>query len=215
MNWFSMLALCASANTPTGIDCNSVHQTYIKELSNLHLSATDVDAITRTAIAEASNQGSLGLSGVVFTILNRKVSGKFSSSIESIINSANQFEPVTTVGGWENLPIPTLAQQAQIETIIELAQSGYMADPTKGALYFQNATIVAKRVEEGTVSGHLEHFGNSPISATIEDHTFYAIMCLSNGLESPTNNDLVPLRLLKSPANNGVKQLRGSTSSSK
>jgi spore germination cell wall hydrolase CwlJ-like protein len=215
MNWFSMLALCASANTPVSIDCDSVYQTYAQELSRLHLNATDIDAITRTAYAEAENQGSLGLSGVVFTILNRKVSGQFSSSIEEIINRANQFEPVTNAGGWKNLPIPTLEQKVRIETIIELAQSGYMPDPTGGALYFQNAQMVAERVAQASVSSHLKHFGNSPISATIDDHTFYAIMCLSQEETSRSNDNITPLRLLKNTinTNNGVKQLRGSVHS--
>ncbi|MGX9419189.1 cell wall hydrolase [Vibrio sp. RC27] len=214
MTWFSMLALCASANASIDIDCDSVHQTYIQELSQLELTTTDIDAITRTAYAEAANQGSLGLSGVVFTILNRKISGKFSDSIKSIINSNNQFEPVTVAGGWEKLPQPTLEQRARIETIIELAQSGYMSDPTHAALYFQNTQIVAKRVEEGSVSGHLEHFGNAPISASIADHTFYSIMCLSEAEETPsTSKSLTSFPLLKSPLSNGVKQLRGSNNS--
>jgi spore germination cell wall hydrolase CwlJ-like protein len=208
MNWFSLLALCASANNPVGIDCDSVRQSYKLELAALRLSSTDIDAIARTAYAEAANQGSAGLSGVVFTIMNRRISGQFPASIEAIVNSKNQFEPVTNAGGWYNLPVPTLSQLSKIETIIELAQSGYLPDPTHGALYFQNSEVVAERVESGTVSENLVHFGNSPISATIDDHTFYALMC-----QSPTNNksDAVTpaLRKLERPSSNGIKQLRG------
>jgi spore germination cell wall hydrolase CwlJ-like protein len=212
MNWFSMLALCASANAPTTVNCDSVYSTYQKELTQLEISPREIDAITRTAYAEAANQGVAGLSGVVFTILNRKISGQFSHSIEEIINRVNQFEPVTKAEGWENLPSPSSQQRARIETIIELAQSGHLTDPTGGALYFQNAKIVAERVQKSAVSSHLEHFGHASILATINDHTFYAIMCQPQQASAKINNALTPLRLLNSATtSNGIKQLRGNS----
>jgi spore germination cell wall hydrolase CwlJ-like protein len=209
MNWFSMLALCATANSPTGVDCDSVHLTYQQQLTNLEISATDIDAIARTAYAEAENQGTIGLSGVVFTILNRKISGQFANSIEDIVNSTNQFEPVTNAGGWQKLPQPTISQLTRIETILELAQSGHMTDPTGGALYFQNSEIVANRVNQGTVSPNLVHFGGSPISATIADHTFYALMCQRGNETVASIKNTSILRRAGSSVTNGVKQFRG------
>lgn len=214
MNWFSMLALCASANAPTTVNCDSVYATYQNALTNLEISQTEMDAIARTAYAEAANQGTLGLSGVVFTILNRKISGQFSDSIEAIINRVNQFEPVTQAGGWKNLPSPSSQQRARIETIVELAQSGHLTDPTGGALYFQNAQIVAERAQKAEVSTHLEHFGHSSVLATIQDHTFYAIMCQPQSENAKPNKTLTPLRLLNpTTTSNGVKQLRGNAQS--
>lgn len=211
MNWFSMLALCASANSPTAVDCDAVHLAYKNEIAGIALSATDIDAITRTAYAEASNQGSIGLSAVVFVILNRKISGQFSNSIETIVNAKNQFEPVSKVGTWQQLPEPSSDQFTRIETILDLAKNGYLSDPTNGALYFQNSKIVSERARKGSVSKELIHFGNAPISATIDDHTFYALMC--NTTKMPVESDEKPstLRQWENPIQKGVKQLRGGT----
>lgn len=209
MNWFSVLALCVSANAPSDIDCESVRNIYKHKMAEINLSPTDIDAITRTAYAEAANQGVLGLSGVIFTILNRKISGHFSSSIEVIVNSTNQFEPVTKAGGWQNLPESTAIQLTRVNTILDLARSGYMKDPTNGALYFQNASVVSERVKSGEVSANLVHFGDSPISATIDDHTFYSLMCqLPKTVEKPQLNNSV-LHQLDPSTSGKVKQLRG------
>ncbi|MDB1123009.1 cell wall hydrolase [Vibrio algarum] len=209
MNWFSMLALCASANSPASIDCDTVNNTYKKEIASIQLTAIDVDAIARTAYAEASNQGLIGVSAVVFVILNRKISGRFSDSIEAIVNAKNQFEPVTKVGKWQHLPEMTPRQLIQVETILELAQSGHLPDPTNGALYFQNAKIVAERAQKGLVSEELIHFGDSPISATIDDHTFYSLMCQTT--KAPANSDAKATKVNKweNPVPDTVKQLRG------
>ena len=133
------------------------------------------ETIARVAYAEAAGQGDSGLAGVVYTILNRVASGRWGSSVASVVNARAQFEPVLRAGGdWRNLPVVSAAQRARIDTIINLALDGRLPDLTGGALYFQNRRIVAARAAAGTVSLSLVDFGGSRPSATIGDHAFYA-----------------------------------------
>ena len=157
------------------------------EVSNIvspsSLNASDRDAITRVAIAEANTQGEAGLAGVVFVILNRLKHGGFGGNITEILNAHVQFEPVSKAGGaWSNLPKPSKNQATKINTILNLALSGHFPDPTKGALYFQNPDIVAKREQKGSVSKGLTHFGGSTPSLIIKDHAFY--IDIKNGHKS-------------------------------
>ncbi|MCV5580468.1 cell wall hydrolase, partial [Escherichia coli] len=77
----------------------------------VQLTDQDRDAIARVAIAEAANQGDSGLAGVVYTIINRRLSGQFGQTVTDVVNSPKQFEPVTKVGGdWKKLPSVTVSQ---------------------------------------------------------------------------------------------------------
>lgn len=156
----------------------------------LTLSSEDRDAITRVAVAEAANQGESGLSGVVWTIINRYKNGSFGSSITDIVNSKNQFEPVTKVGKWNALPKPSKEELVRANTIINLILSGHFPDPTKGALYFQNPTIVKAREEEGTVSKGLTNFGGAKPTITIKDQAFYTEY--KTAKSSPPIEEIVP-----------------------
>jgi len=186
MNIISILAVCSALITgspefkQTG--CFRASDTYQTVLKTLTLSAEDREAITRVSYAEASNQGEAGLAGVVYTILNRLISGEFGKTITEIVNAKHQFEPVHRVGGWQNLPIATDEQKAKINTIITLALEGHLPDVTKGALFFQNPKIVTMRETKGTVSKGLTHFGGSKPSIVIKDHAFYHTI---NGYQHP------------------------------
>lgn len=132
------------------------------------------EAIARVAYAEAGGQGDSGLAAVVFTILNRLQSGRWGGSVERVVEARAQFEPVLRAGGsWRRLRPVTEAQQARIDTILNLVLEGRLPDMTGGASYFQNPAIVAARVEAGTVSPALLHFGGARPSAVIGDHAFY------------------------------------------
>ncbi|HRE03500.1 MAG TPA: hypothetical protein PLV68_19540 [Ilumatobacteraceae bacterium] len=61
----------------------------------------------------------------------------------------------------------------ELTTILSLKASGHLGDISSGALYFQNATIVAARAATGTVAPSLVHFGGMPQTAVIGRHTFY------------------------------------------
>jgi hypothetical protein len=110
----------------------------------------------------------------VFTILNRLSSGQWGNSVERVVNARGQFEPVMRAGGgWRGLRPVTPAQQARIDTILNLAVEGRLPDLTGGARYFQNPTVVAARAAAGTVSPRLVNFGGATPSAVIGGHSFY------------------------------------------
>ena len=137
------------------------------------LSFEDREAIGRVTYAEAGNQGEEGIAAVIFTILNRVNSGQFGSSVQGVIDAPNQFEPATRAGGWRYLPPLDPWQSVQFETILNLILAGRLPDLTGGALFFQNARIVAARAARGAVSSSLVDFGGTQPVAEIGDHRFY------------------------------------------
>lgn len=137
------------------------------------LSWEDREAIGRITYAEAGNQGEDGIAAVIFTILNRVNSGEFGSSVQEVIDAPNQFEPATSAGGWRYLSPLDSWQSVQFDTILNLILAGRLPDLTNGALYFQNAQIVAARAARGRVSPYLVDFGGTPPVAEIGDHRFY------------------------------------------
>jgi len=133
------------------------------------------EGIARVSFAEAGNQGDSGLAAVVYTILNRLADGRWGATVDGVLNARAQFEPVMRAGGdWRALPPVSPAQQARIDTIINLALDGRLPDLTNGARYFQNPAIVAARARTGVVSQRLVNFGGQPPSAIIGAHSFYA-----------------------------------------
>lgn len=191
MDFMALVAYCAlqGAQLPADtiaseIDCPAIMETYrqsLAEAAPLVTTPESIDAISRVAYAEAGNQGDSGLAAVVYTILNRLVSGEFGATVSDVVNAPNQFEAVTRAGGWPMLPRPTAAERARIETIINLALEGHLPDLTNGARYFQNPSIVAERERAGEVSPGLTNFGGSEPSAAIGDHTFYPEISTPSG----------------------------------
>ena len=132
------------------------------------------EAIARVAYAEAGNQGDSGLAAVVYAILNRLADGRWGTSLDAVLNARAQFEPVMRAGGdWRGLPAVSPAQQARIDTILNLVLDGRLPDLTNGARYFQNPAVVARRARDGEVSPRLVNFGGAAPSAVIGAHSFY------------------------------------------
>ena len=93
--------------------------------------------------------------------------------MQGVIDAPNQFEPATRAGGWRYLPPLDQTQSVQFETILHLILAGWLPDLTNGALFFQNARIVAARAARGAGSSYLVDFGGTPPVAEIGDHRFY------------------------------------------
>jgi hypothetical protein len=144
------------------------------------LSSEDREAIGRVTYAEAGNQGEEGIAAVIFTILNRVSSGQFQGNVQDVIDAPNQFEPATRAGGWRYLPALDSTQSTQFETILNLILAGWLPDLTNGALFFQNARIVAARAARGAGSSYLVDFGGTPPVAEIGDHRFYDARAAAN-----------------------------------
>jgi len=132
------------------------------------------DAMARVVYAEAGNQGDSGLAAVVYTIINRLQDGRWGSTVETVVDAPHQFEPVMRVGGtWRGLAPVTAAQEARVNTIVNLALQGRLPDLTGGARYFQNRAVVAARAAAGQVPQSLVGFGGAIPSAEIGAHSFY------------------------------------------
>lgn len=173
------LAACAGADDPSAAGAG-VAATYAESAAPQwpgspfpYLSYEDRDALGRVSYAEAGNQGEEGIAAVIFTILNRVNSGHFDSTVQGVIDAPNQFEPATRAGGWRYLPPLDPWQTVQFDTILNLILAGRLPDLTNGALFFQNAQIVAARAARGRVSSYLVDFGGTPPVAEIGDHRFY------------------------------------------
>jgi spore germination cell wall hydrolase CwlJ-like protein len=146
----------------------------VSSLCSVALSTEDRDALGRLAYAEAGNQGEEGLAAVIYTVLNRLVSGRFGTNVRSEIESPGQFEPVGRVGGqWQHLPPLSPTQSVTIATIINLIQQGRLPDPTDGATFFQNPQIVARRAAAGEEPTSLVNFNNQTLIAVVRDHAFF------------------------------------------
>ena len=192
MGILEIIALCGALQAPLDIvhtngksvtkkQCQEAHSEYKEKLTGLDISIDDRDALARIIEAEASNQGDIGQAYVLFVILNRTIHEDFANQIQKVINKKNQFEPATTAKGWRNLPAVSGEKNAKIQTMINLARSGTMPDPTGGALYFQNVKTVSKREKRGSVSKGLTGFNGSIPKETIKDHTFYTSINTSKG----------------------------------
>ena len=138
--------------------------------------ATASMAPTPLPLAEILNTPSArdAMAGVVYTILNRLVDGRWGATVEAVVDAPHQFEPVMQAGGtWRRLAPVTVAQEAAVHTIVELALQGRLPDLTGGARFFQNEKVVAARVAAGLAPPSLAAFGGAAPSAKIGDHTFY------------------------------------------
>lgn len=190
MDVFTILALCYSLSNLESIelkdqlDCQGARINHATLLKKIAYKNKDIEAIKRVTYAESKNQGSLGVTGVIFVILSRYISGNYGASIQEVINTKNQFEPATKANGWANLPKPSSSHSNSVDTIISLIMSGSLLDPTYGSFYFQNPIIVSKREKKGEVSKGLTHFGNRRSTVKIKDHEFYA----ENTLKTTVNS---------------------------
>lgn len=172
----------AAAPPPPGVSCPSPTpaESPTAEVLDGRRLATQVsdptarDAIARVAFAEAGNQGDSGLAGVVYTILNRLADGRWGLSVDAVLNAPHQFEPVMRAGGdWRRLPPVSEADQARVDTILNLALEGRLPDLTHGARFFQNPAVVAARARSGLVPARLVNFGGQAPTAIIGAHSFY------------------------------------------
>lgn len=179
MDIFTILALCYSLSSPESLElkgeynCQKAQANYVHKLKTITFEEDDLEAIKRITWAEAKNQGGLGITAVIFVIINRHISGNYGTSIQEVINAKYQFEPATKAKGWINLPKASESHEATVETIVSLIMSGNLLDPTHGSFYFQNPVVVSKREQEGKASKGLTRFGNKKPTVIIKDHEFY------------------------------------------
>jgi hypothetical protein len=104
--------------------------------------ADDLDAMTRTIIGEAGNQGDAGMRAVGHVIANRsQLTGQ---TPLQVVLAPNQFEPWAKRGS-ELMAVPTDSPQYQAaRRIAEEVVAGKSQDPTGGATHFLNPQLQAQ-----------------------------------------------------------------------
>src|SRR5688572_24051940 len=98
----TLLVLCSGAlvsssesgKMTVSPECAAATQSYREAVRSLSLSRSDRDAIARVTIAEAGDQGDVGMAAVVHTVVNRLIDGRFGDSAQKIVDAPHQFEPV-------------------------------------------------------------------------------------------------------------------------
>ena len=129
--------------------------------------AEDRDYMIRTIAFEAAGEPEEGKIAVAHVILNRIKSGGWGDSIKDVVTSPWQFEPwMTKRDEMEKLSAnnPSYRDAAQIADAVLV---GKMADPTAGATYFLNPTVVRER-RGGSLPSWAQGEGQA-----IGRHTFY------------------------------------------
>ncbi|WP_309119699.1 cell wall hydrolase [Paenibacillus sp.] len=118
-----------------------------------YVTSEEVELLARIVSAEAKNEPYKGQVAVAAVVLNRVEEEGFGDTIEEVIYSKGQFQPVSN-GTIHREPVDSAYRAA------EEALNG--KDPTKGAIYFANMEIA-------------DHHPNPKAKKTVQigDHTFY------------------------------------------
>ena len=108
--------------------------------ATLTVTPGDRDAIIRTVLGEAGNQGDLGQAAVAHVIMNRAIGS--GSSPTAVVLAPNQFE--ANAGGLQSYAPSSSAYQGAAK-IVDGVLGGDVPDPTNGATNFLNPDTVMAR----------------------------------------------------------------------
>ncbi|TLS51920.1 cell wall hydrolase [Paenibacillus antri] len=140
-----------SADNPTTANVAAGPPSVSSEPSDV--SSEEVELLARIVSAEAKNEPYKGQVAVAAVVLNRVEEEGFGDSIEEVIYSKGQFQPVSN-GTIHKEPVDSAYQAAE--------EALHGKDPTNGAIYFANMDIA-------------DHHPNPKAKKTVKigDHTFY------------------------------------------
>jgi spore germination cell wall hydrolase CwlJ-like protein len=129
--------------------------------------AEDRDYMIRTIAFEAAGEPEEGKIAVAHVILNRIKHGGWGDSIKDVVTSSGQFEPWMTKREEMEKLSPNDPSYRDAAQIADAVLGGQMPDPTAGAVYFLNPTVVRER-RGGSLPSWAEGEGQA-----IGSHTFY------------------------------------------
>src|SRR5262249_4486058 len=132
-----------------------------------HFDAEDRDYMIRTIVFEADGEPEEGKIAVAYVILNRIKSGGWGDSIKDVVTSPWQFEPWMTKRDEMEKLSPGDPRYRDAAQIADAVLAGQMPDPTAGAMYFLNPTVVRER-RGGSLPSWAQGEGQP-----IGHHTFY------------------------------------------
>ena len=128
--------------------------------------AEDRDYMIRTIAFEASNEPDEGKAAVAYVILNRMKSG-WGDKIKEVVTRPGQFEPWMTKREEMQKLSPDDPRYRDAAHIVDAVLAGQIPDPTAGAIYFLNPTVVRQR-RGGSLPSWAQGKGQA-----IGRHTFY------------------------------------------
>jgi spore germination cell wall hydrolase CwlJ-like protein len=131
------------------------------------LTVDDRDYLIRTIAFEASGEPAIAKIAVAYVVLNRKKSGRWGDNIKAVVTQPGQFEPWTTKRTEIEGLSPDDPRYQSAAVIADAVISGQTPDPTAGATYFLNPTIVRERR-----GGALPSWARGE-GLPIGSHTFY------------------------------------------
>lgn len=131
------------------------------------LTVDDRDYLIRTIAFEASGEPAIAKIAVAYVVLNRKKSGRWGDNIKAVVTQPGQFEPWTTKRTEIEGLSPDDPRYQSAAVIADAVLSGQTPDPTAGATYFLNPTIVRERR-----GGALPSWARGE-GLPIGSHTFY------------------------------------------
>lgn len=134
----------ASQCLPTGPAAAEIKSAVTRRVSPTY-DMEDRDYMIRTIAFEAAGEPEEGKIALAHVILNRIKNGGWGASIKDVVTSPWQFEPwMTKREEVEKLSSddPSYRDAAHIADAV---LAGQMPDPTEGAMYFLNPTIVRER----------------------------------------------------------------------
>jgi len=126
----------------------------------------DRDYMIRTIAFEAANESDEGKAAVAYVILNRMKSG-WGDRIKDVVTRPGQFEPWMTKRDKMEKLSPDDPRYRDAAHIADAVLAGQIPDPTAGAIYFLNPTVVRQR-RGGSLPSWAQGEGQA-----IGRHTFY------------------------------------------
>lgn len=106
---------------------------------------TDREILARTLMAEAGNQGPVGMLAAGSVIMNRMRSGGYGQGLQGVILKPGQFSPWNSVtgyaGGEQGQDMAAIRPTKMAYDIADQLLSGQYEDPTGGATHFYNPDL--------------------------------------------------------------------------
>lgn len=105
----------------------------------------DREVLARTLIAEAGNQGPLGMLAAGSVIMNRARTPGYGDGVRGVIMKPGQFSPWNSVtgyaGGEQGQDMAAIRPTSEAYSVADRLLSGQYEDPTGGATHFYNPDI--------------------------------------------------------------------------
>ena len=105
----------------------------------------DREVLARTLMAEAGNQGPLGMLAAGSVIMNRARTPGYGNGVQGVILKPGQFSPWNSVtgyaGGEQGQNMAAIRPTSEAYSVADRLLSGQYEDPTGGATHFYNPDI--------------------------------------------------------------------------